>query len=69
MRRFLQEFAVCAGNPYSPRPTRRITAMGDEWVNKLYFGDKLDVLRNHLPNERVDLIYLDPPFNLKATYS
>jgi len=43
--------------------------MGDEWVNKLYFGDKLDVLRNHLPNERVDLIYLDPPFNLKATYS
>ena len=37
--------------------------------NHLYFGDNLDVLRRHIPSESVDLIYLDPPFNSKATYN
>jgi DNA modification methylase len=41
-------------------------ASGDE-VNKLYFGDNLDVLRA-MPAECVDLIYLDPPFNSNAAY-
>ena len=36
--------------------------------NKLYFGDNLDVLREHVADESVDLIYLDPPFNSAATY-
>ncbi len=40
-----------------------------DWTNKLYFGDNLDILRHHVPNESVDLIYLDPPFNSKATYN
>ena len=33
--------------------------------NRLYYGDNLDILRNleYFPNECVDLIYLDPPFN------
>ena len=43
--------------------------MADDWVNQLYFGDNLDVLREHIPDESVDLIYLDPPFNSNATYS
>ncbi len=38
-------------------------------MNRLYFGDNLDVLRNHVRDETVDLIYLDPPFNSKATYN
>jgi len=38
------------------------------WKNKLYFGDNLDILRR-LQDESVDLIYLDPPFNSKATYN
>lgn len=42
--------------------------MGD-WRNQLYFGDNLDVLRNKIPDESVDLIYLDPPFNSKADYN
>jgi len=29
--------------------------------NTLYHGDNLDVLREHIPDESVDLIYLDPP--------
>ena len=32
-------------------------------ANHLYFGDNLDVLREHAKDESVDLIYLDPPFN------
>ena len=39
------------------------------WSNRLYFGDNLSVLREHIPNESVDLIYLDPPFNSNATYN
>jgi len=40
-----------------------------EWKNKLYFGDNLDILREHVKDESVDLIYLDPPFNSNATYN
>lgn len=41
------------------------------WKNKLYFGDNLDILRDkeQFPDESVDLIYLDPPFNSNATYN
>ena len=38
-------------------------------TNKLYFGDNLDILREHVADESVDLIYLDPPFNSNATYN
>ncbi len=38
-------------------------------MNKLYFGDNLDILREHIADESVDLIYLDPPFNSKRDYS
>ena len=31
--------------------------------NTLYYGDNLEVLREHIADESVDLIYLDPPFN------
>lgn len=30
--------------------------------NTLYYGDNLDVIQKYLPDESVDLIYLDPPF-------
>jgi adenine specific DNA methylase Mod len=38
-------------------------------MNKLYFGDNLEVLREHVADEAVDLIYLDPPFNSKRDYN
>jgi DNA modification methylase len=38
-------------------------------MNKLYFGDNLVVLREHIPSESVDLIYLDPPFNSNKNYN
>jgi len=37
--------------------------------NKLFFGDNLEIMREHINDESVDLIYLDPPFNSKATYN
>ncbi len=37
--------------------------------NTLYYGDNLHVLREHVPAESVDLIYLDPPFNSKRDYN
>jgi site-specific DNA-methyltransferase (adenine-specific) len=38
-------------------------------VNRLYYGDNLQVLREHIAKESVDLIYLDPPFNSKRDYN
>lgn len=38
-------------------------------MNTLYYGDNLDVLRKYFPDECIDLIYLDPPFNSKADYN
>jgi adenine specific DNA methylase Mod len=38
-------------------------------ANRLYFGDNLDVLREKVKDESVDLVYLDPPFNSDANYN
>jgi len=37
--------------------------------NQLYYGDNLAVLREHIRDESVDLIYLDPPFNSRQDYN
>jgi 16S rRNA G966 N2-methylase RsmD len=37
--------------------------------NCLYYGDNLTVLREHIKDESVDLIYLDPPFNTRQDYN
>ena len=37
-------------------------------TNVLYFGDNLHVLRDRIPDESVDLIYNDPPFNSARNY-
>ncbi len=39
------------------------------WKNQLYFGDNLPILREHIADESVDLVYLDPPFNSNANYN
>jgi 16S rRNA G966 N2-methylase RsmD len=38
-------------------------------MSTLYYGDNLDVLRRHLHDETVDLIYLDPPFQSGRDYN
>ncbi|MCE1237631.1 MAG: restriction endonuclease [Hyphomicrobiales bacterium] len=38
-------------------------------ASRLFYGDNLQVLREHVADESVDLVYLDPPFNSNATYN
>jgi DNA modification methylase len=37
--------------------------------NTLYYGDSLDILERYIPDESIDLIYLDPPFNSNRNYN
>jgi adenine specific DNA methylase Mod len=48
---------------------RRGPRVGRAMTNKLFFGDNLKMLRGHVADESVDLVYLDPPFNSAANYN
>ncbi len=37
--------------------------------NTLFYGDNLNILREHIASESIDLIYLDPPFNSNRNYN
>lgn len=37
--------------------------------NTLFYGDNLSILREYIPDESIDLVYLDPPFNSNRTYN
>ncbi len=37
--------------------------------NVLYYGDNLDILRQYIKDETIDLIYLDPPFKSNQDYN
>ncbi len=37
--------------------------------NTLFYGDNLNVLREYIADESIDLIYLDPPFNSNRNYN
>ncbi len=47
----------------------RLRRNGAGMASQLYYGDNLDVLRKHIADASVDLIYLDPPFNSNADYN
>ncbi len=34
-------------------------------TNVLYFGDNLEILHKYIPDNSIDLIYLDSPFSSK----
>ncbi len=38
-------------------------------ANTLFYGDNLLILREYIPDESIDLVYLDPPFNSNRNYS
>jgi site-specific DNA-methyltransferase (adenine-specific) len=44
-------------------PPKPITA------NTLFYGDNLDILREYIPDESIDLVYLDPPFNAARNFN
>src|SRR5215210_5273812 len=37
--------------------------------NTLFYGDNLPILREHIADQSVDLVYLDPPFNSNRSYN
>ena len=37
--------------------------------NALFYGDNLNILREYILDESIDLIYLDPPFNSNRNYN
>lgn len=42
--------------------------MGNPRQRILYYGDNLEVLRNRIGDDTIDLCYIDPPFNSKRNY-
>jgi site-specific DNA-methyltransferase (adenine-specific) len=37
--------------------------------NTLYCGDNLDILKRYIPDESIDVVYLDPPFKSNQNYN
>ena len=37
--------------------------------NTLFYGDNLPIMREYIPDESIDLVYLDPPFNSNRSYN
>jgi DNA modification methylase len=57
---------------YFPAQLKEVYGQEDEsgWINKIFWGDNLQVM-SHLLKEyrgKIDLIYIDPPFDSKADY-
>lgn len=57
---------------YFPAQLKEVYGKEDEngWINKIFWGDNLQVMSHLLKKYRgkVDLIYIDPPFDSKADY-
>ncbi len=69
---FLVTGASCLVRPGSQVPRSARACLGPYYtqrMNRLYYGDNLDVLRRHIEDESVDLVHLDPPFNSNASYN
>jgi DNA modification methylase len=43
--------------------------VADETLNKLYYGDNFEMMRESVATNSVDLVYLDPPFNSNRNYN
>src|SRR3989304_3318931 len=59
----------CQENSISKPRNGKMVKLMELKTNALYYGDNLKILREHFPDESVDLIYLDPPFNSKRDYN
>lgn len=68
--------AACSASAVDPSGSS-VTA-DDKWAmssapsampGDLFYGDNLEVMRRHVANESIDLVYLDPPFNSDRNYN
>jgi site-specific DNA-methyltransferase (adenine-specific) len=51
------------------RGDRGTPRLGRTGPNALYYGDNLDVMRRHVGDATVDLVYLDTPFDSDVNYN
>lgn len=59
------------GTDYYPAQLKeKYGEIKDDWINKIFWGDNLQVMSHMLREYRgkIDLIYIDPPFDSKADY-
>jgi DNA modification methylase len=63
-----REDCLAAGAADSARSDPNVDKCEGNVTNALYYGDNLGYLRE-MDRSSVDLVYLDPPFNSKATYN
>ncbi|EIM7728367.1 site-specific DNA-methyltransferase [Salmonella enterica subsp. enterica serovar Coeln] len=58
---------------YFPAQLKEVYGQEDNsgWINKIFWGDNLQVMSHLLKSYRskIDLIYIDPPFDSKAVYN
>lgn len=66
IRRLTRRTACRTGTAFAATPTASANV---RWVNRLFYGDNLEVLKQSIPAESVDLVYLDPPFNSNRSYN
>lgn len=57
-------------NYYPAQLKEKYGEMKDDWINKIFWGDNLQVMSHMLKEYRgkIDLIYIDPPFDSKMDY-
>lgn len=59
------------GTDYFPAQLKeKYGEIKEDWINKIFWGDNLQVMSHMLKEYRgkIDLIYIDPPFDSKADY-
>ena len=66
--------SIASGEPFTTARSSASRAVGGPHdlrvkTDLLYYGDNLDILRRYIPDESVDLVYLDPPFNSNRDYN
>jgi site-specific DNA-methyltransferase (adenine-specific) len=66
--------SIASGEPFTTARSSASRAVGGPHNRRvktdlLYYGDNLDILRRYIPDESVDLVYLDPPFNSNRDYN
>lgn len=61
----MQQPIPCERIPPAPGTDREPVG----FVNSLYYGDNLEILRRYCKDETVDLVYLDPPFKSNQSYN
>ncbi len=57
------------GKAASAKGVESVYPVKDLETGVLFYGDNLPILREYIPDEGVDLVYLDPPFNSNRNYN